>query len=77
MATLKETLAKKIQEHRPRTTRLVKEFGDVKLGDVTISQAIGGAPADKRQAHEHSLHAPTHGTRPRHHTHSPTFSRFT
>ncbi len=43
MATLKEILAQKIQEHRPRTTRLVKEFGDVKIGDVTISQAIGGA----------------------------------
>ncbi|MDO3377034.1 citrate (Si)-synthase [Geoalkalibacter halelectricus] len=43
MATLKEILAKKIEEFRPRTTRLVKEFGDVKIGDVTISQAIGGA----------------------------------
>lgn len=43
MATLKETLFKKIQEHRPRTTRLVKEFGEVKIGEVTISQAIGGA----------------------------------
>lgn len=43
MATLKELLAKKIEEFRPRTTRLVKEFGDVKIGDVTISQAIGGA----------------------------------
>ncbi len=43
MANLKETLFKKIQEHRPRTTRLVKEFGEVKLGEVTISQAIGGA----------------------------------
>jgi citrate synthase len=43
MATLKEILFKKIQEHRPRTTRLVKEFGEVKIGEVTISQAIGGA----------------------------------
>ena len=43
MATLKETLLRKIEEHRPRTTRLVKEFGDVKVGDVTIAQAIGGA----------------------------------
>jgi len=43
MSTLKETLFKKIEEHRPRTTRLLKEFGDVKVSEVTISQAIGGA----------------------------------
>jgi citrate synthase len=43
MPTLKETLAHKIEEHRPRTTRLLKEHGDVKLCDVTIAQAIGGA----------------------------------
>jgi len=43
MSTLKETLFKKIEEHRPRTVRLLKEHGDVKLSDVTITQAIGGA----------------------------------
>ncbi|UCG87206.1 MAG: citrate (Si)-synthase [Gemmatimonadota bacterium] len=43
MTALKETLLKKIEEHRPRTTRLLKEFGDVKVSDVTIAQAIGGA----------------------------------
>ncbi|RLE27084.1 MAG: citrate (Si)-synthase [Acidobacteria bacterium] len=43
MSSLRETLRKKIEEHRPRTTRLVKEFGDVKVGEVTIAQAIGGA----------------------------------
>jgi len=43
MPTLKETLARKIEEHRPRTVKLLKEYGDVKLSDVTISQAIGGA----------------------------------
>jgi len=40
---LKETLRKKIEEHRPRTTRLLKEFGDVEISKVTIAQAIGGA----------------------------------
>jgi citrate synthase len=40
---LKETLAKKIEEHRPRTTRLLKEFGDVEVSKVTVAQAIGGA----------------------------------
>jgi citrate synthase len=43
MPTLKETLARKIEEHRPRTTRLLKEYGDVKISEVTIAQAIGGA----------------------------------
>jgi len=43
MASLKETLLKKIEEHRPRTTRLLKEFGDTKVGEVSIAQAIGGA----------------------------------
>ncbi len=41
--SLKAALAKKIDEHRPRTTKLLKEHGDVKLGEVTIAQAIGGA----------------------------------
>jgi citrate synthase len=43
MSTLKETLLKKIEEHRPRTVRLLKEYGDTKISDVTIAQAIGGA----------------------------------
>ena len=42
MATLKEKLFEKIEAHRPRTTRLLKEYGDVKLSDVSIAQAIGG-----------------------------------
>ena len=43
MSKLKTKLLEKILEHRPRTTKLVKEFGDTKVGEVTISQAIGGA----------------------------------
>ncbi len=43
MSNLKETLARKIEEHRPRTRRLQKEYGETKLCDVTIAQAIGGA----------------------------------
>ena len=42
MATLKEDLFKKIEAWRPRTTRLLKEHGDVKVCDVTIAQVIGG-----------------------------------
>ena len=43
MAKLKEKLLEKIQEHRPRTQKLLKEHGDLKIGEVTIAQAIGGA----------------------------------
>ncbi|UCG50703.1 MAG: citrate (Si)-synthase [Candidatus Latescibacterota bacterium] len=43
MSTLKKVLAQKIDEHRPRTTKLLKEHGDVKVSDVTIAQVIGGA----------------------------------
>jgi citrate synthase len=43
MSKLKEKLVEKIKAHRPRTQKLLKEHGDVKLGEVTIGQAIGGA----------------------------------
>lgn len=42
MSVLKEKLKTKIEEWRPRTTRLLKEFGNVKIDEVTISQTIGG-----------------------------------
>ena len=42
MATLKEKLRGKIEAWRPRTVKLLKEFGDVKVGEVTIAQTIGG-----------------------------------
>jgi citrate synthase len=40
---LKDTLKQKIEEFRPRTTRLTKEFGKVVIDQVTIDQCIGGA----------------------------------
>ena len=43
MSALKKKLQEKIEDWRPRTTRLVKEFGDVKVGEVNIGQVIGGA----------------------------------
>ncbi|MBI5243055.1 MAG: citrate (Si)-synthase [Elusimicrobia bacterium] len=42
MSNLKEKLFEKIKAWRPRTTKLLKEYGDVKLDDVTIEQCIGG-----------------------------------
>ncbi len=43
MTQLKSKLLAKIEEHRPRTTRLTKEFGKVVIDQVTIDQCIGGA----------------------------------
>jgi citrate synthase len=40
---LKDVLKQKIEEFRPRTTKLVKQFGDVVIDQVTIEQCIGGA----------------------------------
>jgi citrate synthase len=42
MSTLKQTLAKKIDAWRPRTAKLLKDHGDVVIGNVTIGQALGG-----------------------------------
>lgn len=43
VSTLKKNLKKKIEDHRPRTTKLVKEFGKVVIDQVTVDQCIGGA----------------------------------
>jgi citrate synthase len=42
MSTLKEKLYEKIEEWRPRMQRLLDEYGDVVVDNVTISQIIGG-----------------------------------
>ena len=39
---LKEKLRKKIDEHRPRTQKLLKEHGNKVIDEVTIAKAIGG-----------------------------------
>jgi len=42
MSRLKLKLQEKILGWRPRTQKLLKEYGDVKVDEVTISQIIGG-----------------------------------
>lgn len=68
MSSLKKKLAQKIQEHRPRTTKLLKEFGDVKVGEVTIDQVIGGARSVKCLVTDISYLDPMEGIRFRGHT---------
>ena len=72
--SLKELLAKKIEAHRPRTTRLLKEFGDVKIGEVTISQAIGGMRGIKSLVTDISYLDPMEGIRFRGKTIPETFA---
>ena len=42
MSVLKKKLYEKIVIERPRTEKLLKEYGNVKVDEVTISQIIGG-----------------------------------
>ena len=43
MSRLKKQVQDKIEAWRPRTARLLKEFGNVRVDEVDISQVIGGA----------------------------------
>ncbi|MDX2443622.1 MAG: citrate (Si)-synthase [Bacteroidales bacterium] len=42
MSNLKNVLREKIEGWRPRTVKLLKEYGDVTIGEVKMAQAIGG-----------------------------------
>ena len=74
MAKLKEKLLEKIQEHRPRTTRLDREFGNVVIDEVTIGQAIGGARDVKCLVTDISYLDPIEGIRFRGKTIPETFA---
>jgi citrate synthase len=63
MSNLKEKLAEKIDAWRPRTTKLVKEFGDVKVGEVSIAQVIGGVRGVKCLTTDISYLDPLEGIR--------------
>ncbi len=63
MSILKDKLAAKIDAHRPRTTRLLKEFGDVKVGEVTMEQLIGGMRSVKSLVTDISYLDPMEGIR--------------
>ena len=63
MSMLKEKLAKKIDEHRPRTARLMKEFGNTVVDQVTASQVIGGMRGIKSLVTDISYLDPLEGIR--------------
>ena len=61
--SLQQKLQEKIEGWRPRTTRLLKEFGGVKVGEVTIAQAIGGARGVRNLVTDISYLDPNEGIR--------------
>src|SRR4030042_2013602 len=63
MSKLKAKLLEKIEAGRPSTTALLKKAGDVKLGEVTIGQAIGGARSVKCLVTDISYLDPQEGIR--------------
>ena len=63
MSLLKKHLSEKIESWRPRTKKLLKEYGDVKVGEVSISQVIGGARGVKSLTTDISYLDPFEGIR--------------
>jgi len=68
MSTLKEKLYEKIEQWRPRTKKLMKDYGDVAVGDVTIGQIIGGMRGVKGLVTDISYLDPMEGIRYRGYT---------
>ena len=75
MATLKEKLSTKIEEWRPRTTKLLRQYGDVKIGEVTVAQAIGGMRGVKGLVTDISYLDPNEGIRFRGYTIPETLAK--
>ncbi len=63
MASLKEKFAAKVPDMRDRVKRILKEHGETKISDVTISQAYGGMRGVKCMVTETSALDPNSGIR--------------
>lgn len=75
MAGLKEKLHEKIEEWRPRTQRLNKEYGNVVVDNVTISQILGGMRGLKSMVTDISYLDPEEGIRFRGYTLHEVFEK--
>jgi citrate synthase len=75
MSGLKEKLSEKIDAHRPRTTKLLKEYGDVKVGEVNVQQVIGGMRGVKSLVTDTSYLDPMEGIRFRGYTIPETLAK--
>ena len=63
MSILKERLRQKIEEWRPRTIKLFKEYGDVVIDQVTVAQALSGMRGIKSLVTDISYLDPQEGIR--------------
>lgn len=72
---LKDTLHEKIMDWRPRTERLLKEYGDVVVDKITISQIIGGMRGIKSLVSDISYLDPLEGIRYRGYTLPEVFEK--
>jgi citrate synthase len=63
MKRLKSTLAAKIQDGRERLKRILSEYGDVKISEVTVAQAVGGMRGVKCLVTDISYLDPNEGIR--------------
>src|SRR6056297_3358198 len=75
MKTLKEKLAEKIEEWRPRTERLMKEYADVEVDKVTIGKILGGMRGLKSLVTDISYLDPNEGIRYRGYTLKEVFAK--
>lgn len=75
MSNLKQKLSEKIKEHRPRTLKLMKEHGNVKVDEVTIAKLIGGMRSLKSLVTDISYLDPQEGIRYRGYTLPEVFER--
>ncbi|MCB9014561.1 MAG: citrate (Si)-synthase [Lentimicrobiaceae bacterium] len=72
---LKDTLYEKIMDWRPRTERLLKEYGDVVVDKITIGQIIGGMRGIKSLVSDISYLDPEEGIRYRGYTLPEVFEK--
>jgi len=75
MRNLINKLSEKIDAHRPRTTKLLKEFGSVKVDEITIRQVIGGMRGVKNLVTDISYLDPYEGIRYRGYTLPEVFEK--
>ncbi|PKP22052.1 MAG: type I citrate synthase, partial [Bacteroidetes bacterium HGW-Bacteroidetes-22] len=75
MSKFKEKLYEKILEQRPRTQRLLQEFGDVVVDKITIAQVIGGMRGVKSLVTDISYLDPNEGIRYRGYTLPEVFGK--
>ena len=75
MVTLKDKLHQKIEEWRPRTKKLMKDYCDVVVGEITIAQVIGGMRGVKSLVTDISYLDPQEGIRYRGYTLPEVFEK--